>query len=75
MVARMKVVEFSERLRRFQRARGDAMPWADASIVVHDTLEMAASIAVSVFGEDAPPDLVFEIYDRLYAERRRAADE
>lgn len=74
--ADMTSVDFSERLRRMQSSPEPAAEkWADASIVVHDTLEMAHSIAVSVFGDDAPPDLVFEVYDRIYSERHRAAKE
>lgn len=41
------------------------------AVHVHDTLLTAKAIAISLFGNDASPDAVMAVYDRLNAERLR----
>jgi len=36
-----------------------------AAVFVVDTLDLSMAGAQAVFGEDAPPELAFEIYDRI----------
>lgn len=57
------------------------MPYGvrDALIFVHDTLEFCKASAETQFGEEATPEIIFEIYDRvvdrLEKERHREENE
>lgn len=40
----------------------------DASVFVHDTLNLCLASARTLFGEDVTPRVVFDIYDRVLEE-------